>query len=464
MGGLIGGMARLARDAARAFVRSLLNSVPRRLRRFVGFAQGGVAGFAAGGVPTPTDAFAGAPTRKSTGGRHSRPTYLVGEENRPEFVIATNPAYRKANLEYLSMAAAALKAPMVPAFAGAGFAKGGTVDADDRQAFAKGGRRGGGRKKRRGGGRREVNPAWMRWLGGRVGGAAREPDDNALTSAERAFSMWQSRYDLSEEEFVRNGVLSKPDIARRARELDSLIGRMRQIIAVLQRRSRLGGRNLGTLAWARRELSATKRDLRGGPTGPVTALDEEYGEAAKRWREITRSSPFDIFEARTNLMGLRQERAQLAPRNWAALLAEGGGGSSGGGDDGYQQRQIERLTAELQTARVQHGQLGVTSDFAAQYVGRYAQGGPVRSTGLAYVHRGEHVSPAPNGGYGSQLRPQVNMQPVVKVYIEGDQGALTKRIRAEVDGRSAPVVSQQLGRRTRRIASAPGARRPTYAR
>jgi hypothetical protein len=41
-------------------------------------------------------------------GKFSRPTFLVGEEDKPEFVIATNPAYREDNIRYLHMAASAL--------------------------------------------------------------------------------------------------------------------------------------------------------------------------------------------------------------------------------------------------------------------------------------------------------------------------------------------------------------------
>lgn len=99
--------------------------ISQRLAKSVGYrgwggykgrAEGGPVGggYAQGGAPD----FSDAPTRKSTGGRHSRPIYLVGEENRPEFVIATNPRYRKANLGYLRMAAQALG--VVPGFARGG--------------------------------------------------------------------------------------------------------------------------------------------------------------------------------------------------------------------------------------------------------------------------------------------------------------------------------------------------------
>lgn len=42
---------------------------------------------------------------RTRGGRYEKPTYLVGEERRREYVIATNPAYRKDNIDYMHMAA-----------------------------------------------------------------------------------------------------------------------------------------------------------------------------------------------------------------------------------------------------------------------------------------------------------------------------------------------------------------------
>lgn len=51
------------------------------------------------------------------GGRYSRPSFLVGEENRPEYVIATNPAYRRSNIKYWMQAGSALG---IPGFAGGG--------------------------------------------------------------------------------------------------------------------------------------------------------------------------------------------------------------------------------------------------------------------------------------------------------------------------------------------------------
>jgi hypothetical protein len=81
--------------------------------------HGGVAGQAMGGMVTPAmkrmaniDGIPGVPKLDSyasrRGGKVNRPTLLTGEERRNEFVIATNPAYKKANISYLMQAARAL--------------------------------------------------------------------------------------------------------------------------------------------------------------------------------------------------------------------------------------------------------------------------------------------------------------------------------------------------------------------
>jgi len=75
-------------------------------------------GQAEGGMATY--AFEGERADRTRGGRYSRPSFLVGEENRPEYVIATNPAYRRENVQYLRQAATALNVPMVPGFATGG--------------------------------------------------------------------------------------------------------------------------------------------------------------------------------------------------------------------------------------------------------------------------------------------------------------------------------------------------------
>lgn len=56
--------------------------------------------------------------RKSAMGKFNEPTFLVGEENRTEYVIATNPAYRSQNRMYLAAAANELGMNVMPAASG----------------------------------------------------------------------------------------------------------------------------------------------------------------------------------------------------------------------------------------------------------------------------------------------------------------------------------------------------------
>jgi chemotaxis protein histidine kinase CheA len=64
-------------------------------------------------------------SERTRGGRYQRPTFLVGEENRPEFVIATNPAYREKNVAHWMQAAKALG---IPGFATGGVTTDDTID------------------------------------------------------------------------------------------------------------------------------------------------------------------------------------------------------------------------------------------------------------------------------------------------------------------------------------------------
>lgn len=58
------------------------------------------------------------PARQAVSQRVNRPTLLVGEEDRTEYVIATNPAYRSSNEFYLQQAANALGYQIIPAAGG----------------------------------------------------------------------------------------------------------------------------------------------------------------------------------------------------------------------------------------------------------------------------------------------------------------------------------------------------------
>jgi hypothetical protein len=354
-------------------------------------------------------------------GRHSRPTYLVGEENRPEFVIATNPAYRKANLEYLSMAAAALKAPMVPAFAGGGEPHApGARQAEDGSwinnpgAYWGGGGKGGGP----GGGSKFLS---FNVTAGFASGGYPGDFGHRFRFSE---STPRTRYGRDGHPRVRSprGAWIPPlrymlEAAREREAFYELLSKMR------------GGRSSGE--WG--------------------ALSKDRRERVTRW-----------WEARRDTIDKRHEHWEQRFDELRELFGQRRG------------LQLERRKRRAFGRRVQRGQLGVLSQFAGQYVGSFSRGtrGPISlprrfgSSGIAEVHRGETIRSDPQGAYGSQLAPATASAPPIKVEVvlKDRAGALVDVIDARIDGRSAPVVSREIGRRTRRIASAPGARRPTYAR
>lgn len=108
IGGILGALSNIAGKVFEFIVKGVRTgaSVPS------GPADGGYM-LADGGRATPNAKRVGAgiahaarrKPQRTNGGVLSRPTFVVGEENRPEYVIATNPAYRKRNVGLLSHAA-----------------------------------------------------------------------------------------------------------------------------------------------------------------------------------------------------------------------------------------------------------------------------------------------------------------------------------------------------------------------
>jgi TP901 family phage tail tape measure protein len=96
-------------------------------------------------------------------------------------------------------------------------------------------------------------------------------------------------------------------------------------------------------------------------------------------------------------------------------------------------------------------------------IGKYAHGvARVPETGLALLHRDETVLTDPQGPYGNQISPYASQGPSadpvvnVQIHVAGDTAQLFRIVDARVDGRAARVVSEQLGRRARRLTVAPG--------
>lgn len=230
---------------------------------------------------------------------------------------------------------------------------------------------------------------------------------------DRELSMWGQRYDLTEEEFVRDGALSKPDINRRMSEINHLIALQQRKMRYLSS-SREEGKS--AVYWLDRAGRFLKYALgvapRGAPTDGLKEDREEYSGYAKSWRELLRNRPSELFEHKTSLMEMENERARLLPNAWPALLAAAGGGGGGDGgassDDGRMQREIERLTRALQSAQGLSVFGGANDIGAGGRPGLLAlrHGGVVPGTGppdsrLALVSPGERWStPQANEQFG----------------------------------------------------------------
>lgn len=221
-------------------------------------------------------------------------------------------------------------------------------------------------------------------LYGGGGGVNAEPQDDP-GNYDRMISMWTERYDLTEEEFVRDGVISKPDLFRRMRELNHLIYLNQKKMGWLKQ-SRASGKS--AVYWLTRASDFLKQQIgrapRGAPIDTLTEDREKYLGLKDSWKGMLSGRPFDIFEQQTELMRLGTERRGLLPNNWRNLLAEA---DSGGGDRfaEYSNRDFERLRRQLSLASSALSAFGGSGDLGTG-LGRQAiyslqQGGVIPGTG-----------------------------------------------------------------------------------
>jgi hypothetical protein len=102
---------------------------------------------------------------------------------------------------------------------------------------------------------------------------------------------------------------------------------------------------------------------------------------------------------------------------------------------------------------------GVAPLVRQRYVGSFWQGGLVPETGMALVHKGEFINPAPDGPMrnGSNAAPNVSVGGgTTELHLHGELAALVKLVDARIDSRAATTTSAQLGRRQKIIRAAPG--------
>ena len=491
--------------------KNTITKVVRFVARKIGFAEGGIVpGYAEGGE-APTER-----PREHRGGKFSRPTYLVGEENRPEYVIATNPAYRKQNIGYLRMAAQALG--VVP-----GFQRGGriTVPEDTGGFEARGFRvisgrgtkdvlwRGpGGGLYRQGPGESLVPAGGDGGGGGKflsftvtagfarggVPGFARggwAEDGSWIPNAARYWGASRRRGARAEDgSWISNpsrywgGSTGASSAARNWRDEIRYWGERPPRPGMVQNEE---GRWITRGAFNRGRDRSFDDELEGewemDDKGNVKRVRKEieppdYKELA-RIHGILRSARGAPW--RTYLGGaLRQNYGDLIgahlrkDEHAIELLTERTAGMQELIDQVVQIRR--ELALERTIGRRLHaGQMGEIGAFRTQvglgvlpYVGSFATGGRVRipqmasvprqamRSGIAQVHHGEMITPAPKGGSGSQVAPTSRSPEInVEVVLKDRAGELVELIDARADGR-VRVHTRQQAQRTRALRSAPG--------
>lgn len=242
----------------------------------------------------------------------------------------------------------------------------------------------------------------------------------------------------------------KGQTSARRKRLTNTLGRLRD-----EREEMIGTRSI------EKDPSQSRND--GGYLGRtqegLKLYQEQTGPLAER---VGKTLPGSIADLGLDLKELQIERATWAagPKPDSQVEGDATGAVS---DNGLADLLKEQLTASQQTVALQTMQAKVFDDFAPlayqRLLGSFARGTEGRSineTGLAVLHKDETVIPDAQGPFGNALTRAAPAAPIINVYVDGDAGPIVRRIRAEIDGRAAQVVGDQLGRRARRFAIAGG--------
>ena len=126
-------------------------------------------------------------------------------------------------------------------------------------------------------------------------------------------------------------------------------------------------------------------------------------------------------------------------------------------DSGLADLLREQLAATRAQLRLQTTQTDALRGFAP-YLGRFKHGtnGPVIEDGLAYLHRGETVTPELDGPYRNAVAEGRGGRVAVDLTIGMDSRGYLEVIDGRIDDRAADVTLRTGGRRQAQIARAPG--------
>jgi len=264
----------------------------------------------------------------------------------------------------------------------------------------------------------------------------------------------KARYEQEMQEYQAE----MADYKQRVRERDAKYRDLTQ--DMLTNKSRMNWIGGGTGAYNPKDLSG----VAGQWTERLSGIEERQGVSRSAMRDLQLSA---IPEEKLAIATLVKEQQALAsgklpnaPVNRGIIEADSGGDNSE--LNALLQEQLDEMRRQSSIDKAQFSTLaGSQAMVQGRLVGSFARGGPVDATGMALVHKGEFINPAPDGPFrtGMNSAPNAAAAPQVSLYVDGDIGPLMRNVRAMVDGRTVQVVNQTIGGRSRVLTAAPGSGR-----
>jgi hypothetical protein len=162
------------------------------------------------------------------------------------------------------------------------------------------------------------------------------------------------------------------------------------------------------------------------------------------------------------IVGLIGERADwLGTTAILPLHDQAAGGDQQSTIDDLKQTLLDQALQNLAVSQAQFSMLsGFQGLVQGRIVGAFAHGGPITETGLALVHKGEHVITDPDGPFrtGPNSAARMGGQGDVHVHVDvdGHLAPFVKMVDARIAAQAPHVASSVTGRRSRQLSKAPG--------
>lgn len=215
-------------------------------------------------------------------------------------------------------------------------------------------------------------------------------------------------------------------------------------------------------------LGRTKADIMGYDnalsyiSGDTSAWGTNGG-IASQFKDAIDNAKTNMAEVVTSLLpGLYADVKQWSATRINPIALDSGGGSAGAAK-GLQDGINETLAKNLALASAQFDVFkGFAPLVGARMIGAFDHGGVVPRTGMALVHKGEFINPAPQGPYRNGINSAGSAtgggDTHLELHLHGGLDAVVERGIMKHGSKLIRLTSEQQGRRTRLISSAPGGR------